>query len=215
MLQSSSKYFSKIGEIDILEFLGKGKSGYSYLGKLNNRDVVLKIMHHEVIPYYSFTGNKVEAEIEAYNRLIEISENIPKLMDYNYEENYLIKEFISGEIASKEIAKNRISEKQIFELIELSEKLMKAQLNIDYFPSNFVIQKDKLFYIDYEINKYDENWSFKNWGIYYWLNNRGFRRFLETNDSSYINENINKGIPYKKEFENKINYFFNKFDGMK
>ena len=32
----------------------------------------------------------------------------------------------------------------------------KGDTNIDYFPTNFVVQEDKLYYIDYECNDYME-----------------------------------------------------------
>ena len=42
-----------------------------------------------------------------------------------------------------------------------------AGLNIDYFPTNFVVSGG-LWYIDYECNAYMDEWSFDNWGVKYW-----------------------------------------------
>ena len=62
---------------------------------------------------------------------------------------------------------------------ELSGALEKAKssgLNIDYFPTNFVVAKnpkvgtEELFYIDYECNDYMEEWNLENWGLKYWTN---------------------------------------------
>lgn len=47
-------------------------------------------------------------------------------------------------------------------------KLYPLNLNIDYFPTNFVVQNGKIYYIDYECNNYMEEWNFENWGIKYW-----------------------------------------------
>lgn len=44
-----------------------------------------------------------------------------------------------------------------------------AGLNIDYNPTNFVVQDDVLYYIDYERNSYIEEWNFENWGIHHWV----------------------------------------------
>lgn len=41
-------------------------------------------------------------------------------------------------------------------------------INIDYFPTNFVVQDGEIYYIDYECNQYMEEWNFENWGIKYW-----------------------------------------------
>ena len=45
-------------EYKIIKLLGKGKGGYSYLAKLNNKSFVIKQIHHEPCSYYNF-GNKI------------------------------------------------------------------------------------------------------------------------------------------------------------
>ena len=51
---------------------------------------------------------------------------------------------------------------------EMAELAMAAGLNIDYYPTNFIMQDGLLYYIDYECNPYDEQWSFERWGAQYW-----------------------------------------------
>ena len=215
MIDVQSKYLTKLGEIKIDRFLGKGKSGYSYLGKLENTEVVLKLMHSETNSFYSFNQNKVELEVESYNKLKSITNKIPKLIEYNLEENYLIKEFISGDAASIQIAGNKIRENHFAELFSLANNCETENLNIDYFPSNFIVNGDDLFYIDYEVNKYSENWSFRNWGIYYWLNTNGFKKYLGTGDVNFINEDIIKGVPHKMEFTETAKLLLDKYDNRK
>ena len=55
MLKTNQLFESKIGTLRIKRFLGKGKSGHSYLARLNNSSYVLKVMHDEDCPYYSFS----------------------------------------------------------------------------------------------------------------------------------------------------------------
>ena len=50
----------------------------------------------------------------------------------------------------------------------MCKKLYASGLNIDYFPTNFVVQEGKLFYIDYECNDYMPQWDFEHWGCKYW-----------------------------------------------
>ena len=40
--------------------------------------------------------------------------------------------------------------------------LYPVQLNIDYFPTNFVVQGGTLYYIDFECNGYMEQWDFEH-----------------------------------------------------
>ncbi len=58
-------------EYEILKLLGKGKGGYSYLAGDGAEKYVLKQIHHEPCDYYQF-GNKMEAELNDYNRLRKI-----------------------------------------------------------------------------------------------------------------------------------------------
>ena len=62
-----------------------------------------------------------------------------------------------------------------FEQIRHMLKLLyPANLNIDYFPTNFVVQNEILYYIDYECNSYSDEWNFENWGIKYWAKTKDF-----------------------------------------
>ena len=51
---------------------------------------------------------------------------------------------------------------------EMAMKAYETGLNIDYYPTNFVVKEDLLYYIDYECNPYSEKWNFENWGKQYW-----------------------------------------------
>ena len=50
----------------------------------------------------------------------------------------------------------------------MAARAMAHGLNIDYFPTNFVIRSDGLWYIDYECNAYKPEWDFEHWGVRYW-----------------------------------------------
>ena len=60
----------------------------------------------------------------------------------------------------------------------MCEKLYPAGLNIDYFPTNFVLNEGKLWYIDFECNGYMDQWNFRNWGIRYWSKTPEFLEYL-------------------------------------
>lgn len=200
-IEENINFTTEIGQSRIIKFLGKGKSGYSYLVEISGKNYVLKLMHNEVCPYYHFTGNKVELELKAFNELKLLSIRTPELIFSSIENNYLIKEFINGKTGSQAIAENEISESIFTTLLEIEKSARLNGLNIDYFPSNFIINGNELYYIDYEINPYSEQWNFTNWGIYYWLNIDGMKQFIDTGDSGFINADINNGIPHKKPFE--------------
>ncbi|WP_348521778.1 hypothetical protein [Clostridium sp. BJN0001] len=55
--------------------------------------------------------------------------------------------------------------------------LYASNTNIDYYPTNFVVQNGKIYYIDYECNDYMDKWNFENWGSLYWSKTK---EFMET-----------------------------------
>lgn len=186
-------------DFEVKSFLGKGKSGYSYLIENDTERYVLKKIHNEPCAYYQF-GDKLEAEIHAYNTLKNIGINIPSLVEYNYHEKYLIKEYIEGETASLLIAKNSITHGILGQLFQIAGRALANGINLDYFPTNFIVDNDLLWYIDYELNQYTEAWNLENWGIFYWLNTKGMKEYLKTNDLLSLNVDYDSGIPIKSPF---------------
>ncbi len=198
----------KVGEIICLgsevyfieRFLGKGKSAYSFLIKNSCAlPFVLKQMHHEPCSYYHFEGNKLDMEIDAYKKLQKLKIHIPELLEQIPSQECLIKAFIDGENAMSCIANNRITLSVWKQLTDFAHSAKEAGFNPDFFPANFIVHNDMLYYIDYELNPYDEKWDFDHWGRYYWQNKNRMKAFLEDGDSKHINENIEKGLPFKKD----------------
>lgn len=196
-----SQFKTSFGTYYIEKLLGKGKSGFSYLAENNGKKFTLKLMHEEPCPYYDFKENKTKLEIKAYKKLSKHKISIPKLLEHDIEKNYLIKEFIDGPTATEVLISEKINDYHIIQLFEIANKLKRVNLNIDFFPSNFVIRNDQIYYIDYEINDYTFEWSLENWGIYYWANSVGFKKFIESGNAEFINSDLNKGIPIKDKFK--------------
>ncbi|MDY0118214.1 MAG: hypothetical protein RBR80_01415 [Bacilli bacterium] len=86
-----------VGEINykVIRLLGKGKGGYSYLVEANNELFVLKQIHHEPCDYYEF-GNKIEAEINDYEHILQTKVRMPKLIYVDKNREIIIKEYIEG-----------------------------------------------------------------------------------------------------------------------
>lgn len=196
-----STFETRTGSYSIRALLGKGKSGLSYLVESERKRRVLKVMHHEPCPYYTF-DDKVNSEVDAYERLRALRVSVPTLYEFDLKREYLIKEYIEGQRAAEYIASGLMNDRVLAQLFALSERLARSGYNIDYFPTNFIVShEDELHYIDYEINTYSKEWSLINWGVYYWVNAQGMRDFLETGDPSFINQDISSGIPIKAGLE--------------
>ena len=162
---------------NIVRLLGHGKGGYSYLAEKDGKQYVLKQIHHEPCDYYSF-GNKIEAERNDYNRLIETRLRIPKMLDIDISNERILKEFIDGPTVYELVKNDAMKETYLRQINNMAKKAYSVGLNIDYFPTNFIVQDELLYYIDYECNNYMEEWNFENWGIKYWSKTQEFIDYM-------------------------------------
>ena len=151
----------------IIRLLGKGKGGYSYLVNKDSQKYVLKQIHHEPCDCYSF-GNKIEAEYNDYNRLINTNLSVPRMIDIDFGNERILKEYIEGPDIATLVKKKLMKENYYSQIEEMAQMLKEQNLNIDYYPANFIVQNDKLYYIDYECNSFMEQYSYHTWGRQYW-----------------------------------------------
>ena len=162
----------------VIRLLGHGKGGYSYLVERNGCHYVLKQIHHESWNYYSF-GNKIEAEINDYNRLLHTGIRLPKMLDVDIENERIVKEYIDGPTIYELVKDDIMDDSYIVQVREMAQMVYSAGLNIDFFPTNFVIANGAIFYIDYECNPYMDEWNFENWGIKYWSKTKDFIEYMQ------------------------------------
>ena len=165
-------------EFQVLKLLGKGKGGYSYLVTDGEGEYVLKQIHHEPCSYYTF-GDKVASEIRDYNRLKEIDIPMPRMLDVDMEAERILKEYIRGDTIDRLVMENRMEDDYYHQVRAMCEKLYAANTNIDYYPTNFVVQNGVLYYIDFECNEYMEQWDFEHWGNQYWWKSPEFLKAFE------------------------------------
>lgn len=162
---------------EVIKLLGHGKGGYSYLVTDGTKEYVLKQIHHEPCDYYQF-GNKIEAEMKDYEHLKEIGIPMPEMYEVDIEKERILKEYIKGDTIFDYVLRDEVKPSFVEQVKEMCRDLYAANTNIDYFPTNFVVQEDKLYYIDYECNDYMEEWNFENWGIKYWSQTKEFLEYV-------------------------------------
>lgn len=155
-------------EYAVIKLLGHGKGGYSYLAQKDGKQYVLKQIHHEPCEYYSF-GNKIEAEKNDYASLLKTGIRIPKMIDIDISNERILKEYIDGPTIAELVERDEMVDTYLTQVREMARLAYYSGLNIDYYPTNFVVQDGLLYYIDYECNQYMDEWSFENWGIQYWM----------------------------------------------
>ena len=158
----------------VLKLLGKGKGGYSWLVTDGQQKFVLKQIHHEPCDYYAF-GDKLASELQDYETLRNVGIPLPRLLDVDQEQERLLKEYIHGDTIDVLVKEDRMEESYYHQIRAMCKKLYAANLNIDYYPTNFVAQERTLYYIDFECNSYMSKWNFENWGSKYWSKTSEFK----------------------------------------
>ena len=162
----------------ILKLLGHGKGGYSYLAEDGGQQVVLKQIHHEPCDYYAF-GNKIEAERRDYARLQAADIRMPRMLAIDPEAERIVKEYIEGPTIFDLVKDGVSTDAYLAQVRDMAAKAQAAGLNIDWFPTNFVVRDGLIWYVDYECNEYMDEWSFDTWGIRYWSRTPEFEAYLK------------------------------------
>lgn len=165
----------------ILKLLGHGKGGYSYLAQREGRLFVLKQIHHEPCPYYSF-GNKMESEYNDYHKLLQTGIRLPKMLDIDWAQERILKEFIHGPTVYELVKNDAMQDSYLTQIRQIAAAVTAFGLNIDYFPTNFVVKDNLLYYVDYECNDYMDQWNFENWGITYWSKSPEFSEYMQQHE---------------------------------
>lgn len=206
-------YDGSLGSLTILQYLGSGKSGHSYLAENENGRFVFKQIHHENCPFYSF-GDKLAAELHAYESLTKAELPVPKLISWDTKQEYLIKEYIEGSLCTDLVISESLEDTVISELFALFTKARSHGFNLDYFPDNFVLSSH-LCYIDFEINTYSDEWNLPEWGLYYWANGAGMKAYRESGDITKINKDRDSGKPLRDGLDPIVRSWISRFSGYK
>lgn len=166
---------------DVIRLIGKGKGGYSFLIRTHSgpqEEFVLKQIHHEPCTYYQF-ANKIQSEIQDYRKLRELGIRLPAMLDIDIAKERIIKEYIDGPTVYELILNDQMQPEYLEQVRNMAQKLARKRINIDYFPTNFVVRDGLIYYIDFECNDYQDQWNFENWGVKYWSKTPEFLEYVK------------------------------------
>ena len=88
-------------------------------------------------------------------------------------------EFIDGDTIYQLVLEDKMKTDYIEQLHRMCALLYAANTNIDYFPTNFVVHNEEIYYVDFECNDYMEEWNFENWGVKYWSKTPEFLQYVK------------------------------------
>ena len=135
------KFYNEITKMEekyeFIRELYKVTNGMFYLYKIGNEEVVVKKLDKITDSEGQF---EIDKDLYSYKRLNSLDINIPKLLGYSREENLVVKEYLKGRDVLGFIKEGTLDENIYFELLKYSELLNSDNLNIDYFPNNFILE---------------------------------------------------------------------------
>ena len=102
------------------------------------------------------------------------------MLDIDAQAERIVKEYVEGPTVFELVRDGVSVEPYLPQVREMAALARAAGLNIDYFPTNFVVNGGLLYYVDYECNAYMDEWSFENWGVKYWSRTPEFEQHLQS-----------------------------------
>lgn len=165
---------------DVIRLLGRGNGGYSFLVQSQTHPptrYVLKQIYYGPYDYYQY-ANKMQSEIQNYRKLRELGVKLPSLFDVDLERDRILKEYIDGPTVYELVLADQMRDDYLDQIRALAKRLAAKRLNINYFPTNFVVENDVVHYIDFECKPYKDTWDFEHWGVKYWSKTPEFLMYV-------------------------------------
>lgn len=169
---------------DVISLLCKGERSYSFLVQPHNiphRRYVLKQMFYQPDVLHR-VGAYTQDEITSYRRLSELGIHVPAMMDVDFTEERIIKEYIDGPTVYSLILNDQMEDRYIEQAREINKKLAARHVGINFFPTNFVVGDGRLYYIDYECREYDPEHDFENESLVYWSKSPELLEYIDTHE---------------------------------
>ena len=104
---------------------------------------------------------------------------MPRLLAVDEAQERLVKQYIPGPTVLEQLRAGTLPPEAEDQMLAMCRLLYPAGLNIDYFPTNFILWDGVLYYVDYECNPYDAQWDFSHWGSRYWADTPELRAWLQ------------------------------------
>ncbi|MEE1296408.1 MAG: protein kinase [Bifidobacterium sp.] len=113
-------------------------------------------------------GEHVREDITDYRRLCELGVRVPAMLDVDIENERILKESVSGPTVLELVMTGQMQDTYLDQVRAAADRLTRKHIGIDWFPANFVVHDEKLYYVDYQCDDYDESRDFEHVGMPYW-----------------------------------------------
>ena len=141
---------------------------------------MVKQIHHEPCSYYQF-GDKLQSELRDYTLTLSAL-GIPmlRLLAVDEAQERLVKQYIPGPTVLEQLQTGTLPPQAEEQMRALCRLLYPAVLNIDYFPTNFILGGWRALRMCItSAIRYDAQWDFSHWGSRYWADTPELRAWLQ------------------------------------
>ena len=161
---------------EVLRLLGKGKGGYSFLVRSvahPSMEYVIKQFHRDPRRHHLYEDT-LQSEIRCYRRLRELGIRLPAMLDVDIDAQRILKEYIDGPTVYELVRSGGMKDDYVAQIRDMAKRLTSHRVAIDYFPTNFVVDNELIYYIDFECEDYTAERSFERRGEPFWARTEAF-----------------------------------------
>ena len=76
------------------------------------------------------------------------------MLDVDIDKERILKEYVDGPTIYELVLQDEMRPEYLEQVRFMADQLARHRINIDYFPTNFVVQDGLIHYIDFECNDY-------------------------------------------------------------
>ncbi len=151
---------------DVCKILNENEILARYVVELKGKKVVF-VYHKHFNDYLS-----------DLKKLKKYGIQIPKIIKIDKKSNLIIQEHIDG-ISVFDLLKNEDLGDKVFNEIFMIYKFCRfSNINLDYSPDNYLFDGKRLFYTSNYYGVFEQDESFEDKGIYYWLYGKIYTKLL-------------------------------------
>lgn len=114
--------------------------------------------------------------------------HVPRLIEYDDKKYICVEQYISGLQASDYIMQGTLDSCYLDQIKTIAMKCEKQGIALDYYPTNFIIHKDKLLYVGCEYFELTDLNYYEKKGLIFWMNAPALIAGIATRKMKEINE---------------------------
>ena len=136
-----TRFETNLGLLTLEDPIQYGGKGESFRARCGDIWVVLEMVDD---------ADAVRRRVRAYAQLLACGVPVPRLLDHDPRRGYLVKEYLPGANVGEVLAHGRLGSGVVDQFGDLTRRLRRFGLSLDWSPGNFVVSNGALHYVAYQ-----------------------------------------------------------------